>query len=120
MADPLLLQRCTLGSQRRQAPLCQPVARVSTLSAPFFQPVAMHAVRIRQCSRAPSGGSCHDCSCAQEAMRAVAAWPHGALLPTSVVDLLLDVFEAAMLKAPSLEAARVVFEDLKVRGPRSV
>eukprot|EP00967_Tisochrysis_lutea_P077858 scaffold105790_cov21-Tisochrysis_lutea.AAC.1 len=40
-----------------------------------------------------------------EAMRVVATWPHGPLLPSSVVDLLLAVFEAALIKAPGLEAA---------------
>ncbi|KAF5833357.1 hypothetical protein DUNSADRAFT_10398 [Dunaliella salina] len=52
----------------------------------------------------------------KEAMRVVATWPHGPLLPSSVVDLLLAVFEAALMKAPSLEAAEQVFQDLKSIG----
>jgi len=31
-----------------------------------------------------------------------------------VVDLLLEVFEAAMHKAPNLDAAEAIFQDLKV------
>jgi hypothetical protein len=47
-------------------------------------------------------------------MRAIAAWPYGPLLPSSVVDLLLAVFESAIYKAPSLQAAEEIFRELKV------
>lgn len=50
----------------------------------------------------------------QDALRALAVLPQGQPLSREVAAALIGVFEAAMAKAPSMEAAEAIFAELKV------